>query len=137
MLSNKWFDIDPKYNLAYIDYLYHKLEGMYGKKWSSSYKTSEAIANWRREWGEALNERNIMPDKVKRGLENCLDMYDWPPSLSEFIKACKQPSKNEQAPSTVALLPNEIKEKPIREFKGQISALLMQMKRKRAMGLLE
>jgi hypothetical protein len=46
------------------------------------------VANWRESWAEAFDEAGITPEQVKIGLRTIRMRYDWPPSVSEFIKAC-------------------------------------------------
>lgn len=97
--NNPWLMVKPSIGMSLIDHLFNKLDGMYTGKWRAAFSGPSgaiAIANWKAAWAEALVERRISPEQVKRGLTNCLDMYDWPPSLTEFIKACKELSRDEQ-----------------------------------------
>lgn len=112
MHKNKALGISP------IDHLFNRLDGMYVGKWRSSFKSADAIENWRNEWSKELLERGILPNSkakqndfsiINRGLKNCSSMYAWPPSLAEFIKACEVPSRDEPLhriePSLVGLPP--------------------------------
>ncbi|WP_432785039.1 hypothetical protein AAEX37_01978 [Oligella sp. MSHR50489EDL] len=95
MTIASWLSPLPGKDISPIMLLYKRLDGLYPSKWRSSFPDAEAIDNWREAWVEAFVEDNITPEMIKRGLENCRDMYDWPPSLTEFLKACKVPSKSE------------------------------------------
>lgn len=125
--NNPWKDVINALGISAIDHLFNRLDGMYTGKWRSSFHNEAAIANWKNVWAETLWDRGITLQKAKRGLENCIELYSWPPSLSEFIKACEMSSKHEQAPSTVVALPNNVKPKPISAFRNELSALKAQL----------
>lgn len=92
---NPWLEINQTLGLALIDHLYRRLDGLYAGKWRNIFAAPDAIENWRQAWAEALHARHVTPAQIKRGLSNCIDMYDWPPSLPEFIKACQTPARDE------------------------------------------
>lgn len=94
--ENPWRQVKPSIGMSLIDHLYNRLDGMYTSRWRSSFPSIEAIENWKAAWSDAFIERRLSPEQIKRGLANCLDLYDWPPSLAEFIKACEQKSRDEQ-----------------------------------------
>lgn len=125
LCNNPWKDVINALGISAIDHLFNRLDGMYTGKWRSAFHNEVAIANWKDVWAEALYERGITPQKAKRGLDNCIDLYSWPPSLSEFIKACEMPSRNEPAPSTFVPLPDNVK--PLSYFKEEIAALKAQL----------
>lgn len=88
--SNQWLQPYEKLNgLSMIDHLYNRLDGMYPHKFSSFFTDIDAIDNWKKAWAEVLYEEKITPLEVKKGLQFCLRNYDWPPSLPEFLKACR------------------------------------------------
>src|SRR5690606_12269730 len=35
------------------------------------------------------DEEGITPAEIKTGLVNCRRLFDWPPSLTEFMRACR------------------------------------------------
>jgi len=94
--SDPWRQVHPVLGVPLIDHLFNKLAGMYLSKWTKEFPNDVAIENWRVTWSEGLMKRNISPNLISRGLENCLDMYEWPPGLPEFAKACQTPSRDEQ-----------------------------------------
>lgn len=117
-MVNPWFQEIKSLGIPAIDHLFNRLDGIYVGKWRASFKTPDAVMNWRNEWATGLAERGIMPGRkserndyyiVIRALRNCADMYSWPPSLTEFIKACETPSRDEPLhkiePSLVGLPP--------------------------------
>lgn len=80
-----------------MDRLYNRLDGLYPTRWRSAFADKNAIANWREAWAEAFAEERLSPEEVKRGLAECRRKFDWPPSLPEFLKACRPPIDYEAA----------------------------------------
>lgn len=74
---------------APIARLFNRLAGIYGGRWTSQFQAAESVNNWERTWSEALAAERLTPQEAATGLQNCLGMYEWPPSLPEFIKACR------------------------------------------------
>lgn len=74
---------------APIARLFNRLAGIYGGRWTNQFQAAEAVNNWERTWAEALAAERLTPQEAATGLQNCLGMYEWPPSLPEFIKACR------------------------------------------------
>lgn len=75
--------------LCLIDHLFNRLDGMYPNRWRASFSNEDSIKNWRDSWADALDEERITTQMVSDGLRVCRKVYDWPPSISEFLKACK------------------------------------------------
>lgn len=75
--------------MALIDHLFNRLDGAYPNRWRAAFPNDRAIQNWRETWSDAFNEEGITPSEIKSALSNCRKMYEWPPSLTEFIKACR------------------------------------------------
>lgn len=114
---NPWLDIRSSIGITMIDHLFNRLDGIYTGKWQQAFRTPSSIENWKSAWAESLHDRGITPEQIKRGLKNCVDLYDWPPSLSEFVKACEQKSRDElitpqEDPSR--LLTQDIKPDPVK-----------------------
>jgi hypothetical protein len=86
---SQWFDVIPKLGLSFIDHLFNRLDGAYPHKWRSNFPSQQAIDNWCESWVEAFEDERITPDDVKVGLRECRRRYAWPPSIAEFIQACK------------------------------------------------
>lgn len=74
-----------------MDRLFNRLDGTYPNRWRAAFGTDAAIANWREAWAEAFAEEGITPEEIKRGIVECRKRYDWPPSLPEFLRACRPP----------------------------------------------
>ncbi|VWB07781.1 hypothetical protein BLA6863_00185 [Burkholderia lata] len=72
-----------------MDHLFNRLDGTYPNRWRISFANEQAVANWRDSWSEAFDEECLTPQMVADGLKACRKSYDWPPSLTEFLKACK------------------------------------------------
>lgn len=87
--QSMWFEPHPALGIAMIDHLFNRLDGAYPIRWRSAFPSEEAIANWRESWAEAFDEEGLTPDEVKAGLQVCRKQFDWPPSIAEFIKACR------------------------------------------------
>jgi len=83
--------------LSIMDRLFNKLDGHYPHKWRSAFSSEAAIQNWRDSWSEGFIEEGLNPHEIKRGIVACRKLYDWPPSLKEFISACRPPVDFEAA----------------------------------------
>lgn len=127
MQNNPWFETIPALGVTAIDHLFNLLDGIYSGKWRQLFTHPDSIANWRNAWAEALFNRNITPQQVKRGLINCAEMYTWPSSLTEFVKACETPARDEQAQSTFKALPNSQKFLTKAEMRSRFSSLRKSM----------
>jgi hypothetical protein len=75
--------------ITLLDHLFNRFDGMYPVRWRSAFPSETAIANWRGAWGDAFEVERITPADVARGLAACQRDFDWPPSLAEFLKACR------------------------------------------------
>jgi len=86
--SRKWPDGAA---CSLMDRLFNRMDGTYPNRWRSAFANQAAIANWREAWAEAFEEEGMTAEEVKRGIVECRKRYDWPPSLAEFLKACRPP----------------------------------------------
>lgn len=80
-----------------IDQLFNRLDGMYPQRWRSAFADTNAIRNWREAWADALVDERITPQQVADAVRACRRKYDWPPSLTEFLKLCSPPVDHEAA----------------------------------------
>lgn len=88
--ASRWTMPHPKLDgVAVIDHLFNRLNGSYPNKWRANFRDEHAIEDWRQAWAEAFDDEGITPDDVALGIKNCRRMFDWPPSLSEFLRACR------------------------------------------------
>jgi hypothetical protein len=71
-----------------MDHLYATLDAMYPGRWSAPFRTSVAIQIWKDTWARAFALKKLTPKEIKNGIEQCLDLFKWPPSLPEFLEAC-------------------------------------------------
>lgn len=95
--ENAWLVPHAKLEgISLMDHLFGRLNGMYPNKWRSNFRDEQAINDWKAAWAEAFDEDGITPHDVADGIKNCRRMYDWPPSLAEFLKACR-PSLDSEA----------------------------------------
>ncbi|MCG7985661.1 MAG: hypothetical protein JAY90_23355 [Candidatus Thiodiazotropha lotti] len=70
--------------LHWVSALFDRLHARYGTKWMHQYPTKlEQLALT--EWHEKLS--GMTAEDIRRGLDRWDG--DWPPSLPEFVKACK------------------------------------------------
>lgn len=83
-----WLQFDPALGGTPMDHLYAKLDGIYSKRWRDMFPTAMAIQNWKETWAQAFELKKLTPDQLKNGLKQCLDMFEWPPTLPQFLKAC-------------------------------------------------
>jgi len=72
-----------------MNHLFNRLDGIYPNKWRANFKDDQSIRNWELAWAEAFDEEGVLPQDVANGLKNCRRMFDWPPSLTEFLRACR------------------------------------------------
>jgi hypothetical protein len=86
----KWLEKNPKFrNLSPIEYLFKRFATLYPKRWSEQFRTNEELEDWKLCWAEEMADRGITFEEVKSGIERCIDLYNWPPSFPEFLKACR------------------------------------------------
>lgn len=87
LTPRQWPDsVNP---LSMMDRLFNRMDGSYPHKWRSAFANAQAIQNWREAWAEAFDEEGLTPEEIKAGIVTCRKLYDWPPSLPEFLKACR------------------------------------------------
>lgn len=84
-----WLEIHPKLGISLMDHLFNRFDGAYPNRWRAAFANEQAVANWRESWVEAFDEEGLTPQMISDGLKACRKNYDWPPSLTEFLKACK------------------------------------------------
>ncbi|MFY2060169.1 replication protein P [Achromobacter xylosoxidans] len=76
--------------ISLIDHLWNRLSGTYGGRWLKDFPDEQSIENWKQAWAEAFDEERLTPQDVAEGLRTCRRMSpDWPPSVGEFIRACR------------------------------------------------
>jgi hypothetical protein len=90
---SKWFEVHPKLQISMMDHLYNRLDGAYPHKWRSNFPDQASIDNWATSWAETFEEERITLEEVAAGLKYCRKNLEWPPSIAEFVKACR-PSIN-------------------------------------------
>lgn len=86
-----WLEIHSALGISLMDHLFNRLDGLYPNRWRAAFSSNQAIANWREAWAESFDEERITPKCVAAGIKACRRQYDWPPSLPEFLKACRPP----------------------------------------------
>lgn len=95
---NEW--LKPRERLdgmSLMDHLFNRLDGAYVGRWRSMFLSAQSVENWRSAWVEAFVEDGIRPEEIRVGISACRRLYDWPPSVGEFIKACRPPMDVELA----------------------------------------
>ncbi|MFM0662973.1 replication protein P [Paraburkholderia sediminicola] len=86
---SSWHEIHQSLGISLLDHLYNRLDGIYPTRWKAQFPNERAIENWREAWAEAFEEERIDTRMVSDALRMCRKTHDWPPSLAEFLKACK------------------------------------------------
>ncbi|MFM0535876.1 replication protein P [Paraburkholderia strydomiana] len=84
-----WLEKHPKLGISLMDHLFNRLDGAYPNRWRASFQSKQAIANWRDTWSEAFEEEGVTTQIISDALRVCRRTCDWPPSLPQFLKACK------------------------------------------------
>ncbi|MES5323010.1 replication protein P [Alcaligenes phenolicus] len=96
--SNPWLLRHTKLEgISLMDHLYNRLNGIYPNKFRSNFRDKQAIEDWKQAWAEAFDEEGVSPNDVALGIKNCRRMFDWPPSLPEFLRACRPQLEPETA----------------------------------------
>ncbi len=96
--SNPWLQRHAKLEgISLMDHLYNRLNGIYPNKFRSNFRDKQAIEDWKQAWSEAFDEEGVLPADVAQGIKNCRRMFDWPPSLPEFLRACRPQLEPETA----------------------------------------
>ncbi|MGA4125522.1 replication protein P [Ralstonia nicotianae] len=95
--QSQWLEPHPSLGISLMDHLFNRLDGAYPNRWRASFVNEQAIANWRESWSETFDEEGLTPDHIKAGLRACRARYDWPPSVAEFVKACRPPMNYDAA----------------------------------------
>lgn len=75
--------------ISLMAHLFNRLNGTYPNKWRMNFRDNQAIEDWEQAWAEAFDDEGITPQDVALGIKNCRHMYEWPPSLPEFLRACR------------------------------------------------
>lgn len=94
-MPSVWTSVNQRLGISPMDHLYNRLDGAYPNIWRANFQTPAAIQNWRETWAEAFADEGVTFDDVKNGIRTCRKMYDKPPSLTEFLKACRPPIDHE------------------------------------------
>lgn len=89
--QSAWLEVHPGLGISLMDHLFNRLDGLYPNRWRASFSNDQAVLNWRESWSEAFDDERITPRDVSAGIKTCRKTYDWPPSLPEFLKACRPP----------------------------------------------
>ncbi|SOE48082.1 hypothetical protein ODI_R1223 [Orrella dioscoreae] len=86
-----WLSPHPKLEgISLMGHLYNRLDGMYPNRWRAAFADGQdAIDAWTESWAEAFADEGLVPQDIATGLRNCRRMFDWPPSLAEFVRACR------------------------------------------------
>lgn len=88
--QNKW--LAPRVKLdgvSVMDHLFNQMNGSYPNKWRSNFRDEQAVQDWRFSWAEAFEDEGLTAKDVALGIKNCRRMFDWPPSLTEFLRAAR------------------------------------------------
>lgn len=97
-VQSRWLAGQPRLQgKSLMEHLHGRLDGLYPGRWKQAFSDHAAIENWEYAWSEAFDEEGLTPNDVAMGLKNCRRMYTWPPSLSEFLQACRPHLKPETA----------------------------------------
>lgn len=95
--KNVWLSVHHRLGITLMDHLFNRMDGSYPNRWRAAFANPQAIQNWREAWSEAFAEEGISPGEVAAAIRNCRRTYDWPPSLTEFLRACRPSVDHESA----------------------------------------
>ncbi len=85
--------------LSLMDHLFNRLEGMYPNLWRASFRVESSLANWRAAWAEAFSDEAITPHEIATGLTVCRRRHEMPPSLPQFLRACRPQANSDPEPA--------------------------------------
>ena len=71
-----------------IHKLFLRFAAIYGHVWKGLYKSDEFLAFTKNEWLDALKEFD--DSSIDKALLNCRSQWEYPPSLPQFMEACKR-----------------------------------------------
>lgn len=83
---------DGKTGMSLMDRLFNALDGAYPNRWRAAFPDQHAIDHWQDEWAQAFEDEGLSPRDVGVGRKACRRLYDWPPSIAEFLRACRPAS---------------------------------------------
>lgn len=92
-----WLTVHPKLGISLMDHLFNRLEGLYPSRWRAAFTSEGQIQNWREVWAEVFVEEGITPQDIQNGLTAVRKKHVWPPSLPEFLAACRPDIDPEKA----------------------------------------
>jgi hypothetical protein len=122
-----WFQIHPTLGVSLMDHLYAKLNAMYPGKWSALFKSEVEVKAWRETWAQAFEKKHISTQQVSSGLDNCIEQCPkFPPTLGEFLEACKTvtpASHRSFAPALVHKMTKEEREAGLGKLKAMSEKL--------------
>lgn len=101
MVKSQWLTVNNRTGKTMMQVLFDRLDGIYPRLWRAQFEradpeiTAQNVRNWTEVWTNTFETRGVTPHMVARGLGNCLDSYDRPPSLPQFLKVCCTPGRDE------------------------------------------
>lgn len=87
--QSKWFDVVPALGISSIDHLFNRLDGAYPFYWRSNFPDAQSVENWKESWVEVFDAEKLSFDEVKFGLKAVRVEYEKPPTLKQFLSACR------------------------------------------------
>ncbi|MBR7792320.1 hypothetical protein KDM87_06880 [Undibacterium sp. FT147W] len=87
--QSKWFDVVPALGISSIDHLFNRLDGAYPFYWRSNFPDAQSVENWKESWVEVFDSEKLSFDEVKFGLKTVRVEYERPPTLKQFLSACR------------------------------------------------
>lgn len=73
--------------MHWVSHLFDRLHARYGTKWTRQHPNAKLEQLALTEWQSKLS--GMIAEDIRMGLDNWDG--DWPPSLPEFVRACKPP----------------------------------------------
>jgi hypothetical protein len=92
-----WLEVHAKLGLTPMGHLFNRLDGAYPRLWKANFPDEISIQNWEESWAEAFDEAALTFDEVKEGIKRVRATCKFPPSIAEFLQACRPPVDPELA----------------------------------------
>lgn len=86
-----------------------RLAAIYGHRFTSSFPSEQAAAEWRDTWARALGD--LSGEEIARGLDACAKELEWPPSIAEFRGMCRLHSRIDPNVRALLAAPRDTKDR--------------------------
>ena len=87
--ASKWLQSHRALGMSPLDYLFSQMQAMYATRWRVDFPDKQSITNWRTTWARDLDNSGLTMKLFMNGIDQCAELYPLPPSINEFLTACR------------------------------------------------